>query len=134
MLSHSFIGGFISSCGSFLEYTRNGRSYFGFQIKTSINNSNLLNRVAAFFEINNHVYNNRNKKQTYALLIVRNRQVIEKQLIPFFDEYLEGVKKQQYLDWKSRFYKNSSMWNYRNVTSVGNPDIYTIVDKNPYND
>jgi hypothetical protein len=133
MLSPLFIGGFLSSCGSFIEYNRGKYTYFAFQIKTVTENTSLLNQIAAYFEINNRVYNFNKQKQSYALLIIRNRQTIEKVLIPFFDQYIEGYKKQQYLDWKSRFIKNSSTWNYRNITTTAKPESYQIVDKKPNN-
>lgn len=131
MLSESFIGGFVSSCGTFIEYKRSGHTYSGFQIKTPIDNASILEMMVSFLELKNHVYKYSRTSQSYALLIIRNREVIQHKLIPIFDAYLEGVKKQQYIEWKYNFYKNSSTWNYRNVTSESNPQNDKIVDKNP---
>lgn len=134
MLSEAFIGGFVSACGTFIEYKRSGHTYAAFQLKTPIDNANVLERIAGFLELRNRVYKYSHKSQSYALLIIRNREVIEHRLIPMFDAYLEGVKKQQYIEWKYNFYKNSSTWNFRNIKTESNPQNDKIVDKNPNNE
>ncbi len=126
MLSPFFVAGYISATGTFIEYKRNNNIYFAFQIKTLPQNVSLLNQIAAYFEVINRVYNFSQTKQRYAQLIIRNRQVILKTLMPFFDEYLDGYKKTQYLQWKKRFLENCSTWNFRNITSS---QVSTEVDE-----
>jgi len=134
MLPIYFVAGYISACGSFIEYTRGNHQYFAFQIKTPSDNSILLNQIASFFSLNNRVYNYKHGTQSYALLIVRDRNTLERTLIPFFNEYLVGIKKHQFLDWQGRFLNNSSTWNFRNIKSISNPQMYKIVDKKPNTD
>jgi hypothetical protein len=131
MLSDQFIAGYISACGSFLEYQRSGKSYFAFQIKSTKDNVLLLQSIASTLSLNNRIYVYDKPAQSYSLLVVRNTQNIEKILFPFFDTYLNGVKRQQYLDWKEKFIKYCSTRNYRNITATANPNSYYLVDKKP---
>jgi LAGLIDADG endonuclease. len=131
MLTQEFIAGYVSAFGSFLEYKRGNRTYFAFQIKTTIGNKSLLDQIAATIELNNRVYCYTGKLQSYSLLIVRDRQSLLTKVIPFFDKHLFGEKEGVFNAWKDRIMKNSSTWNYRNIKSPINPQGDTIVDKNP---
>jgi hypothetical protein len=131
MLTHEFIAGYVSAVGSFLEYKRNFHTYFAFQIKTTIANKSLLDQIATTIELDNRVYCYDNRDQSYALLIVRDRQSLLDKVIPFLDGHLFGDKATYFNNWKNRIIANSSMWNYRNIKGTGNPQFYKIVDKNP---
>jgi len=131
MLSNEFMGGFISACGTFLEYNRYGRKYFAFQIKSPLENAGLLNQIAASLQLYNHVYTFSRAKPPYSLLLIRSRHSIISNIMPFLDQYLDGAKRAVYEDWKIRFWENCSTWNYRNVTSPGQAEKYKLVDKKP---
>jgi len=131
MLTQEFIAGYVSALGSFLEYKRGDRSYFAFQIKTTIGNRSLLNQIAATLELNNRVYCYTGPSQSYSLLIVRDRDSLLTKVIPFFDDHLFGEKEAIYTRWKERLIEKCSTWNYRNIKSTINPQGYKIVDKNP---
>jgi hypothetical protein len=113
MLSLEFIGGYLSAVGSFISYKRKNNKYFGFQIKSTTENTTLLEQICTTLEIPNQVY----KYKQYSLLIIRNRHFLEKNLFPMFDLYLDGEKKNEYLKWKEDFYNNSSTWNHRMITT-----------------
>jgi hypothetical protein len=131
MFSSEFVAGYLSSSCSFIEYSRGGLIYFALQVKTTADNAPLLAQIALFFEIKNKVYVYRKGSANgYSLLLIRNRQIIEKVIMPFLNQYLIGEKRNHYIDWRNRFYENSSTWNFRNINSEVNPDCYRIVDKN----
>ena len=131
MLTEEFIAGYISAIGSFLEYKRGAKIYFGFQIKTTIPNRSLLNQIATSIGVDNRVYCYNNKNQSYALLIVRDRQSLLDKVIPFLDSHLFGEKETIFNNWKDRIMSNRSTWNYRNIKGTINPQLYKTVDKKP---
>lgn len=121
MLTEEFICGYVSAIGSFIEFRQKDKTYFAFQIKTSIENESILNQIVSTLSIHNRVYKYRRTEQSYCELIVRDRHSLQNVIIPYFTGKLEGFKKLQFDDWKNRFIKNSSTWNYRNIKSTGNP-------------
>jgi hypothetical protein len=133
MLTQEFIAGYVSAFGSFLEYNRDHRKYFAFQIKSSLANKTLLDQIASTIGLDNRVYSYTNKTQSYSLLIVRDRQSLLTKVIPFFDTHLFGEKEQTFIAWKEAIIANCSTWNYRNIKSTSNPQLYKIVDKTPNN-
>ena len=133
MLTQEFIAGFVSANGSFLEYKRGLNTYFAFQIKSTVGNHLLLYHIAVTLGLDNRVYDYTGPTQSYSLLIVRDRHSIIDKIIPFLEDRLVGEKLVIFNDWKERFMKNSSTWNYRNIKSTGNPQLYRVVDKKPNN-
>lgn len=124
MLTQEYISGYVSALGSFLEYKRNQNLYFAFQIKTTISNKSLLDQIAATMGLDNKVYLYASPTQSYALLIVRDRQSLINKIIPYLENHLFGDKEQIFNEWKNRIIKNSSTWNFRNVKSTINPQLY----------
>jgi len=131
MLTQEFIAGYVSAFGSFMEYKRNLNTYFAFQIKTTIANKSLLNQIAVSIGLDNRVYCYNRRDQSYALLIVRDRQSLLEKLIPYLDDHLFGEKEIVFNDWKNRIMANRSTWNYRNIKGSINPQLYKTVDKKP---
>jgi hypothetical protein len=133
MLPQEFIAGYVSALGSFLEYKRGNRTYFAFQIKTTIGNKSFLDQIAATLELNNRVYSYIGKSQSYSLLIVRDRNSLLTKVIPFLNDHLLGEKETIFNAWKERINEKRSTWNYRNIKGTINPQSYQIVDKKPNN-
>jgi hypothetical protein len=125
MLTEEFVCGYVTALGSFIEYHQKNKTYFAFQIKTSLENELLLNQIVSTLSIHNRVYKYRRAKQSYCELIIRDRHSLQNTIIPYFSNKLEGFKKLQFEDWKNRFLKNSSVWNYRNIKSTSNPQPST---------
>ncbi len=131
MLTLEFIAGFVNAQGSFIEYTRNGHIYHAFQIKSSVDNSSLLNQIASTLDLHNRVYAYNKGDRGYSLLIVRDRESILNKIIPALKNRLVGPRSDAFENWCSSIKQNSSTWNYRNIKTTGSPERYQIVDKNP---
>jgi hypothetical protein len=134
MLTQEFISGFVSALGSFLEYRRGSHTYYAFQIKSSPSNHSLLDQIATSLNLNNRVYIYNKSSPGYSLLIVRDRHSILTKIIPVLDNHLVGEKALVYEQWKNQILENCSTWNYRNIKSTGNPQLYRIDNKNPNKD
>lgn len=133
MLTLEFIAGFVSAQGSFIKYTRNGHTYPAFQIKSSVENSSLLNQIASTLNLHNKVYNYNKAGRSYSLLLVRDRDSLLKKIIPALEGRIIGARADVYNQWKNAIIANSSTWKYRNIKVSGNPEHYIIVDKSPNN-
>ena len=79
----------------------------------------------------NIVHKYTHKKQTYSLLLIRNREAILNTIIPLLDDSIDGFNRLKFQAWKQQTLENSSTWNYRVIKSTGNPQNYKIVDNNP---
>lgn len=123
MLSLDFVYGFVSGCALFSERTAHGKKQFAFQIKTTIDNHELLEQVALTLNLKNHVYDYVSDKQKYSLLLVRDRHSLINIIIPLFDNNLYGHKSIEFNVWKSNLIANCSTWNYRNIKTNSNPQI-----------
>ena len=118
MLSFDFIGGYVSANGSFIEYKRNNCRYHAFQLKTTVDNTSLLNQILASLEINNRVYTYIGPKQSYSKIIIRDRNSIINKLIPALEGRIFGYKQGLYIQWKQAINNSSSMWNFRNIKTT----------------
>jgi len=121
MLSLEYICGFVSGCGSFTQTTLNGKTQYIFQIKTSIDNHDLLEQIVVSLNLANRVYRYESHNQKYSQLLVRDRHSILNIIIPAFNNQLFGSKGIQFNTWRDNILLNCSTWNYRNIKSRSNP-------------
>jgi len=117
MITQEFISGYISAVGSFLQYTQNHKTSFAFQIKAIPSNISLLEQIALSMEIANRVYTYHGKTQNYALLVVRDRHSLLKNVIPFLENKLYGEKELRFNEWKKSIIENCSTWKFQNIKS-----------------
>ncbi len=94
-----------------------------FQIKSSVDNYGLLLKIAKSLNAFNCVHKYKHGKQTYSILIIRDRQTILETLIPLLNDRIEGEKKTKFFVWRDEFLKNCSTWNYREIKNTKNIQI-----------
>lgn len=107
VLSTDFIAGVVSVCGTFFHTQSARTNQFGFQIKMSDDNYELVRMVRDAIGISNpiHIYKEGNSR--YALLITRSQKTLFNNVIPFVDERIFGQKLPIYLQWKNDLLKQS---------------------------
>ncbi len=106
MLSPDFVAGVISVCGTFIHIKSARTEQFGFQIKMSPENFELLDYVARSLNLNQKPRLYREKNTEYLLLITRSRKKLLGCVIPFIDDRLYGPKLLCYLQWRSDVLKS----------------------------
>jgi len=123
MLSLEFVCGFVSGSGLFSERVMRNKKQFVFQIKTTIDNHELLEQIALTLNLKNHVYDYISDKQKYSLLVVRDRHSLINIIIPTFNNQLIGSKVFLFNTWRDNLLQNCSTWNYRNIKADINPQL-----------
>ena len=131
MLSLEFIAGYISAVGSFMTVKQRGRLVPIFQLKTSIENLELLEQIGNTLEIPRRIYVYHHAKQNYALMLIRNRDTLVNKLIPILDGRIEGMKRVRYEQWKSDLSQIRGDWKYRSIQSTANQQLDSIEKINP---
>ncbi len=104
-LSREFVAGIISISATFIHINSSRIEQFGFQIKLSKENFEILNSIRTNLGIETPVRTFKENKVGYALLITRSRKTLLTKIIPFMDEYLFGPKLVSYLQWKKDLLK-----------------------------
>lgn len=95
-----FVAGLAALSATFFQ-TRTARyNQFGFQMKMSRENFELLEVVRRVIGISTKVNLYTEGATTYALLNTRSKKILLTRVIPFMDQYLRGPKLKNYLLWK----------------------------------
>lgn len=95
-----FVAGLAALSATFFQ-TRSARyEQFGFQMKLSRENFELLELVRHVIGIKTKVNLYAEGSTTYALLNTRSKKILLTRVIPFMDQYLRGPKLKNYLLWK----------------------------------
>lgn len=98
--SMDFAAGILSLSATFIHINSARVEQFGFQIKLSKENAELIRIVQACIGLKNRIRFFKEGETSYALLNTRSRKQLVGKVIPFMDEYLRGPKLLPYLQWK----------------------------------
>ena len=111
---------------------KNGtRSIPVFQIKTSVENMELLEQIRNSLEIPKKIYQYKHGDHAYALLLIRDRYTLDKKLVPILDGRIVGEKSVRYELWKSELEQLRRGWKYRNIQSTANQQLDSTSKINP---
>lgn len=100
-LSRGFIAGYCSAIGTFSKLNgRCGQPVYSFQIKTTQNNTSLLQEISDYFGLKHKIRLCKQGKYTVALLQSRSRTELLTKIIPIVDGEILGIKLVQYELWK----------------------------------
>lgn len=104
--SLDYIAGLTAGCGSFMITNQGVRKVHVFQLKLQVEDKQTLEAIRTRLGLDEVVYEYNHQNRHYALLIVRSKITILKNIIPVMDERLFGTKKVQYDNWKESFYQS----------------------------
>ncbi len=104
--STEFAAGIVSLSATFIHIDSARVEQFGFQIKLSQENYELIKIVRDCIGIKNPIRFFKEGSTTYALLNTRSRKLLLRKVIPFMDERLRGPKLLPYLQWKQALLKS----------------------------
>jgi len=97
-INHDFVAGYVSAIGSFMIVNTPNGSKPVFQLKTAIENLDLLKSVAEHLKIKNKIYTYKYKKQKFILLIVRDQKTL-RSISNDLKNKLAGKKSESFLSW-----------------------------------
>jgi len=101
--SLDYIAGVVETSGSFFWVKSGKKENPVFHIKLIGKERAILELISQKLGLGGGVYEYLHGGRHYALLIVRKRSVIERVIIPTFDQRLLGTKKIQFEAWRDRF-------------------------------
>lgn len=104
--SVAFAAGIVSLSATFIHINSARIEQFGFQIKLSSENYELIKLVRDCIGITNPIRIFKEGATRYALLNTRSRKLLINKIIPFMDENLSGPKLLPYLQWKQTLLKS----------------------------
>ena len=112
-LSEDFIAGLVAGEGSFMWIQQNGTEIPVFQLKMHANERPLFEMIKSKIGLKEKIHEYNHQGRNYVLLLVRKRLVIEQIIIPFFDNRLFGLKKEQFVVWKTHFFELKPYFRYK---------------------
>ena len=112
-LSEDFIAGLVAGEGSFMWIKQNGTEIPVFQLKMHANERPLFEMIKSKIGLKEKIQEYNHQGRNYVLLLVRKRLVIEQIIIPFFDNRLFGLKKEQFVVWKTHFFELKPYFRYK---------------------
>lgn len=98
--SPEFVAGILSTTATFFHNSSARTENFGFQVKLSQENLELLKIVRRTIPIKNQISTFREASTTYVMLNTRSRKTLINNVVPFMDQYLYGPKIIGYLHWR----------------------------------
>ncbi len=101
-----FAAGIVSISATFIHIDSARIEQFGFQIKLSQENYELIKLVRDCIGLKNSIRIFKEGVTSYALLNTRSRKLLLTKVIPFMDEHLRGPKLMNYLQWKQALIKS----------------------------
>ena len=104
--SPEFVAGILSVTATFFHNSSARTENFGFQVKLSVENTELLRLIRKRLQIKNNVLVFTEAGTTYALLNTRSKKTLTDHVIPFMDHYLIGPKLVNYLNWRRDLIKS----------------------------
>jgi len=104
--SPEFAAGILSVAATFFHNSSARTENFGFQVKLSAENLELLRLIRKQLCINNNVLTFTEAGTTYVLLNTRSKRTLVENVIPFMDHYLFGPKLVNYLVWREDLLKS----------------------------
>ncbi len=127
-LSLDFIAGLITSQGYFnwINQNKGCQKVPVFQLKMSVDNKNLIFAVRNTLRLKEPIYEYKQKKSQFVLLLVRKKESIKKIIIPAFDNRLQGRKQKQFDQWKEKFFQEEKKWQYRHLEKIKGPKIMDV--------
>lgn len=111
--SYDFIAGFLTATGSFNWVKQKNSEVPVFQLKTKIDDLELLELIKAKLEVKEKVHTYTHQNRQYALLLIRSRKTIETVLIPILDGRLFGQKKIQFDLWQKKYFERKLDFIYK---------------------
>lgn len=98
--SPEFVAGILSVTSTFFHNHSARTENFGFQVKLSQENIELVRLVRKAMSLENKISTFTESGTTYALLNTRSKKTLITRVIPFMDQYLCGPKLVTYLEWR----------------------------------
>lgn len=100
LYSPEFIAGVLSISATFFQNNSARTTNFGFQVKMSRENLEILKLIRNVIQIKNKITTFTEGGTTYALLNTRSKKTLINRVIPFMDQYLCGPKLVRYMQWR----------------------------------
>ena len=104
--SSEFVAGMLSVTATFFHNNSARTENFGFQVKLSAENMELLRMIRDQLHIKNKVLRFTEAGTTYVLLNTRSKKILIDSVVPFMDHYLFGPKLVTYLKWRDELIKS----------------------------
>lgn len=112
-ISIDFIAGLIAGAGAFMWIKQSGQETPVFQLKMHADEKQLFELIKEKLGLKEKIYEYTHQDRHYVLLLVRKRSVIEKIIIPTFDQRLFGLKKLQFELWRDKFFQKKLSFIYK---------------------
>ncbi len=113
--NQDFYAGYITAHGSFFWTTINKEKIPVFQLKTRYSDKKILELFKKRVNLTQKIYTIKQGGSKYCLLLVRNRTILTKKIIPFFDCRLFGEKERTFSSWKNNVIKYELIKDYGDI-------------------